>query len=98
MFTGTGATKSFTSAGNDADERLFRKTLPNALQIPGWKTPSPVRLSAVSPKVSPGSVRGAFGGTGSTTDPAFTAASELALVASTWLPQQGAELALKQTS
>jgi hypothetical protein len=29
MFTGCGATKSLTSAGNDADERLFRNALPN---------------------------------------------------------------------
>src|SRR5262245_20833074 len=49
MFTGTGATKSLTSAVNDVDERLFRNTEPNASQTPGWKTPAAVRLMAASP-------------------------------------------------
>src|SRR6266508_3170222 len=54
MFTGCGATKSLTSAGNDADDRLLRNTLPNAVQVPGGKTPAAVRLIAASPKVSAG--------------------------------------------
>src|SRR6266581_1596988 len=44
MFTGTGATKSLTSAPNDAEARLFRNTLPNASQVAGGKTPAAVRL------------------------------------------------------
>src|SRR6266487_1769923 len=44
MFTGTGATKSLTSAGNDADARLFRNALPKASQVPAGKTPAVVRL------------------------------------------------------
>src|SRR6266545_3599453 len=33
MLTGRGATKSLTSAGKEADERLFRKPLANASQV-----------------------------------------------------------------
>jgi integrase len=33
MFTGCGGTKSFSSAGNDADERLFRNALLNPSQL-----------------------------------------------------------------
>src|SRR5437867_1055772 len=51
IFTGTGATKSLTSEVNDADERLFRNTLPKASHTPGGKTPAAVKLMAVSPKV-----------------------------------------------
>src|SRR5215217_7116003 len=50
MLTGCGATKSFTSAGNEAEERLFRNTLPNASQVPAGKTPDAVRLIAAPPK------------------------------------------------
>src|SRR6266540_2950962 len=50
MFTGCGATKSFTSAGNAADERLFRNTLPNAWHVPAGNTPAAVRLTAASPR------------------------------------------------
>src|SRR6266487_3818015 len=44
MFTGTGATKSLTSAPNDAEARLFRNALPNASHVPAGKTPAAVRL------------------------------------------------------
>src|SRR6266581_6011732 len=67
MFTGTGATKSLTSAGNDAEARLFRNTLPKASQVPEGNTPAAVRLMAVSPKVSVDKLRGAFGAMGSVT-------------------------------
>src|SRR6266542_2333095 len=51
MFTGCGATKSLISAGNEADERLFRKTLPKAVQVPAGKTPAALRLIAASPNL-----------------------------------------------
>src|SRR6266568_5319563 len=90
MFTGTGATKSLTSAGNDAEARLFRNTLPNASQVPPGKTPAAVRLMAVSPKVSAGRLRGAFGAIGSVTaSRLLTAPMELELFRATWLPQHG---------
>src|SRR6266487_315642 len=90
MFTETGATKSLTSAGNDADERLLRNALPNASQVPGGKTPAAVRLIAASPKVSAGRVLGALGAIGSVTAPTlFTAPIELVLFRFTWLPQHG---------
>src|SRR6266496_1730776 len=90
MWTGCGATKSLTSAGNDADERLFRNALPNASQVPGGKTPAAVRLIAASPKVSAGRVLGALGAIGSVTAPTlFTAASELVRCRFTWVPQHG---------
>src|SRR6266511_2978593 len=47
MLTGRGATKSLTSAGKEADERLFRKALANASQVLP-KTPAAVRLTAAS--------------------------------------------------
>src|SRR6266545_2697097 len=53
ILTGRGAMKSLTSAGKEADERLFRKALANASQVLP-KTPDAVRLIAASPKVSPG--------------------------------------------
>src|SRR5215470_5746371 len=43
MFTGTGAMKSFTSAPNDAEARLFTNALPKALQVPAGKTFAAVR-------------------------------------------------------
>src|SRR4029077_18137717 len=92
MFTATGATKSLTSAVNEADERLLRKALPKASQTPGGKTPAPVRLMAVSPKVSAASVRGALGAIGSVTATVLMAPSELAEVRLMWLPQHGSEL------
>src|SRR5262245_51343197 len=49
MLTGCGATKSFISAPNAEDERLFRKVLPNASQVPRGKTFAAVRLMAASP-------------------------------------------------
>src|SRR5512133_2282563 len=49
MLTGTGAMKSFSSAVNEDEERLFRKVLPNASQTPGVKTPARVRSIAASP-------------------------------------------------
>src|SRR6266511_2325468 len=60
MLTGRGATKSLTSAGKEADERLFRKPLANASQVLP-KTPAAVRLTAASPKVSPGRLTPAIG-------------------------------------
>src|SRR5258708_7188171 len=95
MFTGTGATKSLTSAVNEADERLFRNALPNALQTPGGNTPAPVRLMAVSPKVFAANVRGAFGAIGSITLPGLMAPSELAELRLMLFPQQGSELLAK---
>src|SRR5690349_19815788 len=91
MFTGIGATKSLTSAVNEADERLFKKVLPNASQTPAGKTPAVVRLIAASPKVSPGSVMLGFA-IGSITVPLLMAPSELLELRITWLPQQGSEL------
>ena len=62
MFTGCGAMKSLTSAGNDADERLFRNALPKPSHVPGGKTPAAVRLIAASPKVARGqAARSAIG-------------------------------------
>src|SRR5215467_14400817 len=93
MLTGTGATKSLTSAVNDAEARLFRNTLPKALQVPGGKTPAAVRLIAASPKVRAARLRGALGAIGSVTAPRLlTAPSESELFRFTWLPQQGSEL------
>src|SRR5579859_814616 len=89
MFTGIGATKSLTSAVNEAEERLFRKALPKASQTPGGKTPAVVRLIAVSPKVRPGSVAPEIG---SVTVTLLMAPSELAELRATWLPQHGREL------
>src|SRR6266508_3195939 len=97
MFTGTGATKSLTSAGNEADERLFRNALPNALQVPCGKTPEPVRLIAASPNVSAAKLRGLFGGIGSVTVPVLMAPSEFAAFSAMWSPQQGNLLLEKQT-
>src|SRR5262249_58355018 len=93
MFTGCGATKSLTSAGNDADERLFRNALPNARQVPAGNTPAAVRLTAASPKVSAGRVPPAIG---SLTPTVLTAPSaKPAALRSTRLPQQGRALAEK---
>src|SRR5712691_8718508 len=69
MFTGTGAMKSLTSAPKEEDARLFKKVLPNALQVPAGKTPAAVRLMAASPNSPVVRVRGAFGAIGSTTLP-----------------------------
>src|SRR6266568_685398 len=90
MFTGTGATKSLTSAGNDDEARLFRNALPKASQLPDGKTPAAVRLMAVSPKVRAARLLGAFGAIGSVTaSRLLTAPIESALFRFTWLPQQG---------
>src|SRR5207245_2201863 len=99
MFTGTGATKSFTSEVNEDEERLFRKMEPSAEQVPGGKTPAAVRSMEVSPKVFPISDCGAFGFMGSVTVPELTAASaegEVPEVRSLRSPQQGSVLELKQ--
>src|SRR5215217_6802643 len=93
MFTGCGATKSFTSAGNDAEERLFKKALPSASQVPGGKTPAAVRLTAASPKVPAGRLTLAIG---SVTVTALTAPSaKPATERFTRLPQHGSELVEK---
>src|SRR5215212_1797097 len=93
MLTGCGATKSFTSAGNEADERLLRKTLPSASQVPAGKTPAAVRLTAASPNVPAGRLTLAIG---SVTVEVLTAPSaKPAAERFTRLPQQGSELAEK---
>src|SRR2546428_6869063 len=92
MLTATGATKSLTSAVNEAEERLFRNALPNALHTPGGNTPAPVRLMDASPKVLVANVRGALGAIGSVTETVLIAPSELAEVRLMWLPQQGSAL------
>src|SRR5215831_14485820 len=93
MCTGTGATKSLTSAPNDAEARLFRNALPNASQVPGGNTPAAVRLMAVSPKVSACRVRGALGAIGSVTlSRLFTAPIESVPLRVTWLLQHGRAL------
>src|SRR6266511_2729977 len=95
MFTGCGAMKSFTSAGNDADERLFRNALPNAVQVPAGNTPAAVRLTAASPKVAAGRDTLAIG---SFTVTALTApAASPRPLRSTRLPQQGSEFAEPRT-
>src|SRR6266516_786415 len=98
MFTGTGATKSLTSAGNDADERLLRNALPKASQTPGGKTPTAVRLMAVSPNVNAGRLLGALGAIGSVTaSRLLTAPIELLLFRVISSPQHGNELADRHT-
>src|ERR1700746_3703869 len=93
MFTGTGATKSLTSAGNDADERLFRKTLPKASQVPAGKTPAAVRLMAVSPNLSAPMLFKPPGANGSVTaSRLLTAPIEFVPFSVSWLPQQGSAL------
>src|SRR5215217_9249658 len=93
MLTGCGATKSFTSAGNEAEERLFRNTLPNASQVPAGKTPDAVRLIAASPNVPAGRLTFAIG---SVTVTALTAPSaNPAADRFTRLPQQGSWLVAK---
>ncbi len=93
MFTGCGATKSFTSAVNDADERLFRNALPKASQVFAGNTPAAVRLIAASPNNPVVRLRGAPGGTGSLTVPVLTAPSaDPAADRFTRFPQQGKEL------
>src|SRR6266568_1450065 len=87
MFTGCGATKSFTSAGNDADERLFRNTLPNAWHVPGGNTPAAERLTAASPKVPAGRDSLAIGSV--TVTPLTAPSASPRPLRSTRLPQQG---------
>src|SRR6266581_6442600 len=90
MFTGTGATKSLTSDPNDAEARLFKKTLPNPAHVVAGKTPAVVRLIAASPKVRAARLLGAFGAIGSVTaSRLLTAPIESALFRFTWLPQHG---------
>src|SRR6266536_1329403 len=87
MFTGTGATKSLTSAGNAADERLLRNALPNASQVPGGKTPAAVRLMAASPNLSAPMLFGVFDTNGSVTaSRLLTAPIELLLFRVIWSP------------
>src|SRR5215470_8257078 len=90
MLTGTGATKSLTSAVNDAEARLFRNALPKALQVPGGKTPAAVRLMAASPKVSAFWVWPLIGSV--TASRLLTAPSESEPLSVTWLPQHGTVL------
>src|SRR6266705_4477949 len=91
MFTGIGATKSLTSAGNDEDERLFRNVLPNASQVPAGNTPAAVRLIAASPNNPAVRLPPAIG---SLTVPVLTAPSAKPAAARfTRLPQQGSAFA-----
>src|SRR4029453_14058982 len=87
MLTGCGATKSLTSAGNDADERLLRNVLPKAVQTPGGKTPALVRWPPPSPKGPAGRETLAIG---SVTVTELTAPSASpSPLRSTRLPQHG---------
>src|SRR5437764_9038063 len=93
MLTGCGATKSFASAVKDAEERLFRKALPNASQVLAGKTPESVRLIAASPNVFAGRLTFAIG---SVIVVAFTAPSaKPAAERFTRLPQHGSAFAEK---
>src|SRR6266496_5848070 len=97
MFTGTGATKSLTSAGNAADERLFRNTLPKASQTPGPNTPAPVRSIAVSPnRNAPTLLVPAWNGS-VTASRLLTAPIEFVALRLMWSPQHGNLLADRQT-
>lgn len=74
----------------------MRKTLPNASQVPGGKTPAAVRLIAASPNSPVVRERGAPGGTGSLTVAVLTAPSaNPAADRLTRLPQHGSALAEK---
>src|SRR5215216_2394410 len=93
MLTDWGATKSLTSAGNEAEERLLRKALPNASQVPAGKTFAAVRLTAASPKVLAGRLTLAIG---SVTVTVLTAPSaKPAAERLTRLPQHGRALVEK---
>ena len=93
MLTFTGATKSLTSAVNEAEARLFRNALPRASHVPLGNTPAAVRLIAASPKVRAARLLGAFGAIGSdTASRLLTAPSEFVPLRVTWLPQHGTEL------
>src|SRR5215470_4955929 len=90
MFTFTGATKSLTSAPNEAEARLFKNALPSASQVPLGNTPAAVRLIAASPKVNGSRLLGALGAIGSdTASRLLTAPIESELFRSMWLPQHG---------
>src|SRR6266508_581418 len=82
-------TKFFTSAGNDADERLFRNTLPNAWHVPAGNTPAAVRLTAASPKVPAGRDSLAIGSV--TVTPLTAPSASPRPLRSTRLPQHGTE-------
>src|SRR5437870_4552221 len=90
MFTGTGATKSLASDPNDAEARLFRNTLPRAVQIPAGKIPASLRLMAASPNVNAAGVPPEIGSV--TASRLLTAASESEPSSATALPQQGTAL------
>src|SRR5881275_2876435 len=95
-FTGCGATKSLTSAGNDADERLFRNALPSASHVPAGKTCEAVRLIAASPKVPAGNDAPEMG---SETVVELTAPwAKPAAERSTRLPQHGNAFEEKQSA
>src|SRR6266487_825333 len=90
MLTFTGATKSFISAPNADEARLFKNALPSASHVPVGKTPAAVRLIAASPKVSAARLLGALGAIGSdTASRLLTAPIESLLFRFTWLPQHG---------
>src|SRR6266702_559986 len=98
MLTFTGATKSLTSAPNDAEARLFKNALPRASHVPVGKTPAAVRLIAASPKVSAARLLGALGAIGSmTASRLLTAPIESVPFRVTLLPQHGRLLLEKQS-
>src|SRR5262245_21708827 len=89
MFVGTGATKSFTSAVNDDDARLFKNVVANVLHVSVPNTPAAVRLIAVSPNVLAGS-EGLPVWIGSVTaSKLLTAPSESVPFNVMWSPQHG---------
>src|SRR5512143_3979634 len=98
MFTGTGATKSLTSAGNDDEERLFRNVLPKASQVPAGNTPADVRLMAASPNLNAPMLFATFDTNGSVTAlRLLTAPIEFVPFRTISSPQHGNELAAKHT-
>ena len=88
--------KSFSSAVNESDARLFRYARPNPLHEPGGRMFDPVRSIAASPNVLVDSVRGLLGAIGSTTGTLLIAPSANPLSAWT-LPQHGKVLLAWQT-
>ena len=99
MFTGIGAMKSFSSAGNDAEERLFRNAEPKCTHWFCGNTFAAVRLMPASPNSLPGMSKPPLGGgLLSWTVPVLIAPSATpAALRSTRLPQQGSALDARQS-
>src|SRR5262252_4465154 len=90
MFTGTGGTKSFSSAVKDDDARLLIMALPNALHVPAGNTPAAVRLMAASPNSPAARLTGADGSrTLSFVVVELTEPSATLPPSTCWFPQQG---------